>query len=119
MSIHIYAYCILHSNAELCVINSCEQVDYTIVLTICSACICCQGICVRKHGLCHLVLQLKKKVRVRKAADEEGAGLDLAALEAEAAAAGKSELGSRKDTASRAAQAQKAQIADEAQRQSK
>lgn len=70
-------------------------------------------------GLCLLLLQLKKKVRVRKAADEEGAGLDLAALEAEAAAAGKSELGSRKDTAGRAAQAQKAQIADEAQRQSK
>ena len=66
-----------------------------------------------------LLLQLKKKVRVRKAADEEGAGLDLAALEAEAAAAGKSELGSRNDTAGRAAQAQKAQIADEAQRQSK
>lgn len=56
---------------------------------------------------------------MRKAADEEGAGLDLAALEAEAAAAGKSELGSRKDAAGRAAQAQKAQIADEAQRQSK
>ena len=70
-------------------------------------------------GLRPLLLQLKKKVRVRKAADEEGAGLDLAALEAEAAAAGKSELGSRKDTAGRAAQAQKAQIADEAQRQSK
>ncbi|KAL3145439.1 hypothetical protein ABBQ38_001683 [Trebouxia sp. C0009 RCD-2024] len=63
--------------------------------------------------------KLKKKVRVRKATDEEGAGLDLAALEAEAAASGKSELGSRKDTAGRAAQAQKAQIADEAQRQSK
>ena len=70
-------------------------------------------------GLRPLLLQLKKKVRVRKAADEEGAGLDLAALEAEAAAAGKSELGSRKDIAGRAAQAQKAQIADEAQRQSK
>lgn len=70
-------------------------------------------------GLCPLLLQLKKKVRVRKAADEEGAGLDLAALEAEAAAAGRSELGSRKDAAGRAAQAQEAQLADESLRQSK
>ena len=56
---------------------------------------------------------------MRKAADEEGAGLDLAALEAEAAAAGRSELGSRKDAAGRAAQAQEAQLADESLRQSK
>ena len=62
---------------------------------------------------------MKKKVRVRKAADEEGAGLDLAALEAEAAAGGTSELGSRKQAASREAQAQQAQVADEARRQSK
>ena len=58
-------------------------------------------------------------MRVRKAADEERAGLDLAALEAEAAAAGKSELGSRKDAAGKAAKVQAAQIADEAQRQAK
>ena len=64
-------------------------------------------------------LQLKKKVRVRKAGDEEGTGLDLAALEAEAAAAGKSELGSRKEAAGRAAKVQAAQIADEAQRLAK
>lgn len=62
---------------------------------------------------------MKKKVRVRKAADEEGAGLDLAALEAEAAAGGTSELGSRKQAAGREAQAQQAQVADEARRQSK
>lgn len=62
---------------------------------------------------------MKKKVRVRKAAEDEGAGLDLAALEAEAAAAGKSELGSRKQAAGREAQAKEAQVADEAHRQSK
>ena len=56
---------------------------------------------------------------MRKAAEEEGAGLDLAALEAEAAAGGTSELGSRKQAAGRDAQAQQAQIADEARRQSK
>lgn len=63
--------------------------------------------------------KVKKKVRVRKAAEDEGAGLDLAALEAEAAAAGKSELGSRKQAAGREAQAKEAQVADEAHRQSK
>ena len=56
---------------------------------------------------------------MRKAADEEGAGLDLAALEAEAAAAGTSELGSRKQLGDRQSKAKEAQVADEAQRQSK
>ena len=65
------------------------------------------------------LLQVKKKVRVRKAAEDEGAGLDLAALEAEAAAAGTSDLGSRKEAAGREAQVKQAQIADEIRRQSK
>ncbi|DBA93483.1 TPA: hypothetical protein ACH3X3_013582 [Trebouxia sp. C0006] len=63
--------------------------------------------------------KVKKKVRVRKAAEDEGAGLDLAALEAEAAAAGTSDLGSRKEAAGREAQVKQAQIADEVRRQSK
>ena len=56
---------------------------------------------------------------MRKAADEEGAGLDLSVLEAEAAAAGTSELGSRKQLGDRQSKAKEAQVADEAQRQSK
>ena len=65
------------------------------------------------------MLQVKKKVRARKAAEEEGVGLDLAALEAEAVAGGTSELGSRSQAAGRQAQVKQAQIADEARRQSK
>lgn len=61
---------------------------------------------------------MRKKVRAKKGEDE--AKLDLAALEAEAAAtAGSSDRGSRKTGAAKQAKADADRAADEAKRQSR
>lgn len=64
------------------------------------------------------MLQMRKKVRAKQG-DDEGK-LDIAALEAEAAAsAGASDRGSRKTGAAKQAKALADRAADEAQRQSR